>query len=271
MDERRLVEALSELDLEDIEAEIYLALLRNGSSQAGSIHSLCDVSRGKVYDVLNELVAKGLAEKSAGTPAIYRAREPELLFEASRRRLDRRRAFVDLVEERTLEALQQVQQSDGEAIEHAWEVLEGRGRIYERLGQAIEAAEESVLAVTNHNVVAEPIPAVEQTWQTLVRRAGEGLSARILVGQEAPSEELFDRFEVEALDVRCFEHPETLHFVVVDGHEVFFWLVPSDRQGIHKHDDVTVRTNTPGLRAVVEDLAERLWTEAAPPGAPSSK
>lgn len=265
MDERRLVEALSELELDDLEAEIYLALLRNGASQAGSIHSLIDASRGKVYDVLNELVGKGLAEKSAGTPAIYRARDPELVFQASRRRLDRRRAFVDLVEDRTLEALQRLQQTDTEAIDYNWEILEGRDRIYERLSQAIEDAEDSVLAVTNHNLVAHPIPAVEQTWQTLVRRAEEGLSIRVLLGTEAPTREMADRFDTDELEVRCFEHPDTVHFVIVDDREVFFWLVPSERQGVHKHDDVTARTNTPGLLAVARDMADRLWADAEEP------
>lgn len=264
MDERRLADALSDLGLEELEAEIYLALLRNGPSQAGSIHSLCDASRGKVYDVLNELVAKGLAEKSAGTPAVYEAEDPEHVFEASRRRLDRQRAYIDVLQERTLEDLDRLQHSEDGAIDHSWEILEGRAQIYDRLSQAIEDAEESVVAVTNHDVVAQPVPAVEQTWQTLIRRAGEGLSTRILVGAEAPTDELVERFGGHELDVRCFRHPETLHFVIVDGEEAFLWLVPSQREGVHKRDDVTVRTNTPGLRAVLEGMADTLWEEARP-------
>lgn len=265
LDERRLADALADLGLEDLEAEIYLVLLRNGPSQAGSIHSLCDASRGKVYDVLSELVAKGLAEKSAGTPAVYEAEDPEHVFEVSRRRLDRHRAYIDVLQDRTLADLHRIQRTEDGAIDHTWEILEGRGQIYERLSQAIEDAEESLLAVTNHDVVAEPIPAVEQTWQAIVRQADEGLSVRLLVGEDAPSDELLGRFDVDELEVRCFEHPETIHFVVVDGEDVFLWLVPSQRQGVHKHDDVTVRTNTPGLRTLVEEMADRLWAEARDP------
>lgn len=269
LDERRLADALSDVGLEELEAEIYLALLRNGPSQAGSIHSLCDASRGKVYDVLNELVGKGLAEKSAGTPAIYEAQDPEHVFDVSRRRLDRHRAYVDVLQDRTLPDLHRIQRSEDGSIDHTWEILEGRAQIYERLSQAIEDAEESVVAVTNHGVVAQPVPAVEQTWQTLVRRAGEGLTVRLLVGEEAPAEELLERFDAEGLEARCFRHPETLHFVIVDGEEVFCWLVPSEREGVHKHDDVTVRTNAPGLLNVLETTAEGLWDEARAPGQPS--
>lgn len=265
MDERSLVDALTDVGLDELEAEIYVALLRNGTSQAGSICSLCDASRGKVYDVLSSLVSRGFAEKSAGKPARYRAVGPEQVFEISRRQLDRQRDYVDLVEERTLGQLEQLQAAEQVPIDHTWEILEGRASIYRRLQQAVEDAQDRIVGVSNHDLVGEPIPAVEQTWQALVERAEEGLDVDVLVGASADLDDLVDQERVcQAMDVRRFERDRTIHFVVIDDEEMFVWLVPSEREGVHQHDDVTVHSNAPGLRTVIDGLFEQLWSQAEP-------
>ncbi len=58
---KKYVEELTNLGLTQGEAKVYLAMIQNGPSRAGKIVEISGVSQSKVYNVLDRLILKGLA------------------------------------------------------------------------------------------------------------------------------------------------------------------------------------------------------------------
>src|SRR6266478_1641630 len=69
---------LEELGLLPAEAQVYLALIRNGPLGASAIASVTKVPRSSVYPTLNALIDKGLVEGGAGYGSRFSAVRAEL-------------------------------------------------------------------------------------------------------------------------------------------------------------------------------------------------
>jgi len=75
-------DALERLGLSPGEAKVYRALLGLGNASVGPIAHSSGVSRSKIYEVLEKLAAKGLANQViAGKQRLYRASGPNSLLE----------------------------------------------------------------------------------------------------------------------------------------------------------------------------------------------
>lgn len=68
---------LEKLGLLDAEAEVYLALIRNGPLGASAIASVTGVPRSSVYPTLNSLAEKGLVQAGAGYGSRFSPVAPE--------------------------------------------------------------------------------------------------------------------------------------------------------------------------------------------------
>lgn len=73
-----VADELKSFGLSTYEAASYYALLLAGPSEAGAIASKANVPSGRVYDVLNALVEKSLAQVQDGRPKLYRALTPRV-------------------------------------------------------------------------------------------------------------------------------------------------------------------------------------------------
>src|SRR5256885_9523613 len=94
MDDRD-AQRLVELGLTGYEASAYVALTRRGRSTAAEVARIAQLPRQRIYDVLDALVARGLATVESGRPARYAAAAPE---DALGRLLERHRAQLQQLE-----------------------------------------------------------------------------------------------------------------------------------------------------------------------------
>jgi sugar-specific transcriptional regulator TrmB len=89
---------LEELGLLPAEAQVYLALTRNGPLVASAIAHLTEIPRSSVYPTLNALVDKGLVEAGAGYGSRFKAVPSETalpaLIRREREQLSHREAVV---------------------------------------------------------------------------------------------------------------------------------------------------------------------------------
>jgi HTH-type transcriptional regulator, sugar sensing transcriptional regulator len=79
-----IVEGLRKLGLTEYEAKAYATLVGSGEATAREVHELCGVPRTRIYDILKDLAAKGFVEYLEGSPAYYRAVEPDRIMEGLR-------------------------------------------------------------------------------------------------------------------------------------------------------------------------------------------
>lgn len=252
---------LKDLGLDDLEVDIYLALLRNGPSKASSVISLTDASRGTVYRVLSDLVDRGIVRKELSKPGVYRPAEPEALFESSLDELEQRQRYVELLRGRLQGTLESIAAEPPAATNPEWAVLEGRSAIYDRLETLYGDAEQTILKLTTQDVSTSSVPIVERGWSSLMERGSEGVDVRVL--SHRPDELhacLEDLGDPQGIQIRDLEVEELLHFAVVDGAETVYWMDPSEVRGIHDDDDAAIHTDAPGLVAGARALFEQHWS-----------
>lgn len=101
------IEHLVQLGLKEYEAKIYVALVGLGEANVRRIHEVSGVPRPRVYDVLNELAAKGFINVRQGSPLMYSAVSPDSVVSFLKKDLDTAaRESVKALEDLSLEAQQ---------------------------------------------------------------------------------------------------------------------------------------------------------------------
>lgn len=75
-----LENCMSVLGFSDLERKIYLTLLRGGTMSAYQIAKKIEVSRPSIYNTLEHMVNKGMAEVIPNDTALYAVQKPEILL-----------------------------------------------------------------------------------------------------------------------------------------------------------------------------------------------
>ena len=68
---------LKDAGLSTLQARVYVALLRLGTTHVGELCSVSEVARPEVYRILHELIEKDLVNRNLTSPTTYTAVEPE--------------------------------------------------------------------------------------------------------------------------------------------------------------------------------------------------
>lgn len=71
---------LNTLGFSELERKIYLCLLENGNMSAYQIAKRIDISRSSIYNCLEHMIDKGMAEMIPNDTAIYCAQKPDVLI-----------------------------------------------------------------------------------------------------------------------------------------------------------------------------------------------
>lgn len=72
-----IINQLMEIGLTEYEAQVYSAMLSQDLLKAVDITKICSVPRGRVYDIINQLVEKGFCVVVPGTVKKFKAVDPE--------------------------------------------------------------------------------------------------------------------------------------------------------------------------------------------------
>ncbi len=115
-----VVPHLVELGLTRHEARVYAALVVKGESEAGVIRTASEVPHSAVYGTLKRLESRGLVERSAGSPARFRAVPPTEV-------LRRTRDEMHCAAAAALKGLRHLRQSALYARSRTLWIAEGRG------------------------------------------------------------------------------------------------------------------------------------------------
>jgi len=83
-----LVTNLERLGMKEYEAKVYSTLVGLGESNVRRIHEVSGVPRPRVYDVLQELAAKGFIDIRQGSPLVYCAVRPDIVISYLKKDLD---------------------------------------------------------------------------------------------------------------------------------------------------------------------------------------
>jgi HTH-type transcriptional regulator, sugar sensing transcriptional regulator len=135
---------LEELGLLPAEAQIYIALIRNGPLGASAIANLTKVPRSSVYPTLNALIDKGLVEGGAGYGSRFSAVRAELALPSLIRREKEELVHRESVAKKLTEHLSSLAEPDETAPDELIQVIRSPRAVAERFERLQLEAERQI-------------------------------------------------------------------------------------------------------------------------------
>ncbi len=126
-----LIEKLQLLDIPRREAEVYLALLQKQEFTAPEIAKITSVSRTKTYDILQNLVKKGLSNESYKNGIkIFSGVSPEIVMKNISSEFDKKKDVADQLQEELM-AIKDTNEGTSDPLDYI-EILTEQEQIKER-------------------------------------------------------------------------------------------------------------------------------------------
>lgn len=266
MKAERFANDLRKVGLTEEETHVYLRLLRTGRTKVSKLITYFEMSRSKLYRLLDQMADKGVVQKSLDRPTRYAAVDPETVIRDRLSSLEQECEQLEELLDTAVEPLRQLEGDADEEVDHHWTRIEGPDRIFQALGKAARKAEDRIWwASTNEAIVDPELPPVEELWRTTSERAAEGIDARLLVDLPSPAaEELCIAVSDEALALRQGDvDRRPVDFALLDD-EAFLWTRPMGAIAGSETDAMTLRTNAPGVRVPLALLFDELWAAGDP-------
>lgn len=261
-----IAQALEVLGLTEEEALLFVYLLQAGPSKVGQLEPYFDVSRSKLYRLLDDLSRKGFVSKTPTRPTVYHPILPDEAFELGKERLDRRQEHLASVEDRLLDHLQKIHRVEGGAEPTEWNKVDGAERIYEVVERVVAGAEDSIwTGRTRSSSMSSLLPFVEEAWSAARRRIQEAdVEGHFLVGADEATRSSLPGWILEGRGcrTRVLEADRQLHFTLVDGSELVFWVELAGSRSASGGEDVAVHTDARGVVDAYALLFEQLWADA---------
>jgi sugar-specific transcriptional regulator TrmB len=263
-DEDQLIAGLAEFGLGRNEARLYLAAVGRSSMRAAELAQLADISRTKAYDALRVLVSKGLFTEEPGKVARFRAANARTVAQLLRQQTFSEKA--SLVEDTS--------RLVADLFDRYYATLGGDDPFdFVQLlqhGEAAWARQEAMIAGARHEVVR-----TRQRGPSGILRTDD-LSLRAEVSYRS----IFERETLADPHLRVWlaerqAGGERMRFVdrvttglcVVDRTAIMLSLNPRVRSwetGVGNW----LALEHPGLGALLTEVFDRQWAEAAPASAP---
>lgn len=109
------------------------------------------------------------------------------------------------------------------------------------------------------------LPFVEEAWSAARRPIQEeGVDGRFLVGADETTRRGLPNWALEGRGcrTRVLDADRQLHFTLVDGSELVFWVEMAGSPSASGGEDVAVHTDARGVVDAYALLFEQLWTDA---------
>lgn len=261
-------EDLKGLGLSTYEAAAYAVLLRLGQADASVVAHKADIPFGRVYDVLNSLVDRGLLTMQEGRPKRYQAVQPRVamsvLLAQRKRELDDRYAELTRLASDLEKRLSPKVKKDPSSFYSA-SVGQEESRLFllEKLAEASQSMDV--------NLEVQPYtPQDDELFDALRAAVDRGVRTRILL-READIPNILDTPLSEVIARTMVPHlGKSLHVRVIEGEQVPFAVVDREKAlvGVKNPADpksyfATVYIWDPKFAAGLSDRFEELWRTAA--------
>lgn len=171
-DERAAVDALCQLGLTEYEARCFVALTRLEQGTAKEISQLSDVPRSRVYDTVERLHQRGLADVQQSDPRKYRAVSKDEAFDKLRRDYNSTIETAD-------EALGRVESAETAEEKGVWAIADA-DHVRDRIKILLDGADEHI-----HLLIADETALKDDTLDRLAAASDRGVTVVVEVASEA--------------------------------------------------------------------------------------
>ena len=255
---QRAIGGPSQARLTDLEARVYVGLLRCGGTRARSLSQLLRTNRVDTYRVLRRLNSRGLVNKTPNEPALYEAVDPEVAARILMGEVDeevrRMRALVPEIILQTGSLATRTPLHSSASSVSRFKLLRAKS-LYLANRDMMARARSEILGVWSPRRTA--LLGLLDPFIASIRR---GVSAQIVC--EVDRENMADVDElIDLASVR--HHPGVegaLRFTVMDQKELFLGCTPKDTP---LNESVSLWSNDPDLVNLFTAQFKLIWAESA--------
>ena len=246
------------LGLSPYEARAYLILLERGESKASQIATASRIPRGRIYEVLESLHAKGLVSVVSAKPLLYRSVALKAFIERRREEL---RATEDDLETSATRLMASVAPRPISGPTGEFLLFRKRQVVVRKFREMIEGARKEVIVSASEMCVVRG----SRLFIDAIRdRARAGVAVRIstrITPQNRAAVEVY-RQEVDVHHTELGNRGTSI--LVIDGNEVFICHWNPDDEDLQFGDDVGLWSTNPGVVESFHTIVADAWDRGIP-------
>jgi len=245
---------LKDAGLSTLQAKVYVALLRLGTTQVGELCSVSEVARPEVYRILHELIEKDLVIRNLASPTTYNAVEPERVVSVLIGKVKQTLENMEGERQHLVSALQSLSHQPDHSF-HQLSLVGGSEDVNRMEAQFLDETNKEYAAIASKyglEFLDKP------RMQAIISAKKRKVRLRILT-EVIPSNVKTANYLSKFVEVR---QSQGLMFYmnIYDGARVLFGpaFVPSDYQARSGRKELDIWTRNPrfveGMRAMFESL-----------------
>jgi len=247
------------LDLDDLEAKVYLNLLRLGPITASALAKELDIDRARIYRTVDKLVSRSIVSTTISSPKLCIAAEPH---DALKIALGKKEDEVNKIKktgEAIMDKINNEITTNQTTTVPTFSVVQGRQNIYADIAQLIENTTDTIYIATTlddvsrmyHSTIPEKISICEKN----------GGKVRLLVDMDDPKLTPFVK-RFNATETKVGKLPSKGRMVVQKDKK----MIMSDSAASFQHSDsdFSLSTNSTEMVENIFALCSLLWDSSKP-------
>jgi sugar-specific transcriptional regulator TrmB len=250
------------LDLEELEAKVYLNLLRVGPITASALAKELDIDRARMYRTVDKLVSRNIISTTLSSPKLCIAAEPQDALKMALRKKEDEVNKIKKDGEAIIEKINSEITTKMGTNVPTFRVVQGRGNIYADIAQLIENSSDIVYISTTledisrmyHSAIPEKITVCE-------KRGGK---VRLLVELDDPKLIPFVK-RFNATETKICKLPSKGRMVVQkDKQMIMSDSANASQMSANSESDFSLCTNSSEMVSNIHSLCSLLWETAQP-------
>ncbi|QLH10709.1 TrmB family transcriptional regulator [Nitrosarchaeum sp. AC2] len=250
------------LDLDELEAKVYLNLLRAGPITASALAKELDIDRARMYRTVDKLVSRNIISTTLSSPKLCIAAEPQDALKIALRKKEDEVNRIKKDGEAIIEKINsEITTKQGTNVP-TFRVVQGRGNIYADIAQLIENSSGIIYISTTledisrmyHSAIPEKITVCEK----------KGGKVRLLVELDDPKLISFVK-RFNATETKICKLPSKGRMVVQkDKQMIMSDSTAASQMSSNSESDFSLCTNSSEMVSNIHSLCSLLWDTAQP-------
>lgn len=250
------------LGLEQMEAHVYLNLLRVGPISASALAKEIDVERTKTYRTIEKLLNQNIVTTTFSKPKLCVATKPEEVLKMILQRKEDELKLLKQSREEVVKKINETVPTDHETSMPTFHIVQGRTNIYSNIGKLIENSVNDVYIVTSlkdisrmyHTSIPEKIKVCEKN------------GGRVLLLTEINDEKLIPfakRFGATETRIRKV-HSKGRMIVEKNKQMIMSDEITKENENSSVESDYAFSTNSNEMVNNINTLCDFLWKNSKP-------
>lgn len=250
------------LDLDELEAKVYLNLLRVGPITASALAKELDIDRARMYRTVDKLVNRNIISTTLSSPKLCIAAEPQEALKIALRKKEDEVNRIKKEGEAIIEKINnEITTKQGTNVP-TFRVVQGRGNIYADIAQLIENSSGiTYISTTLEDISRMYHSAIPEKITVCEKRGGK---VRLLVELDDPTLISFVK-RFNATETKICKLPSKGRMVVQkDKQMIMSDSTAASQMSANSESDFSLCTNSSEMINNIHSLCSLLWDTAQP-------